>query len=169
MVKYFEIDENILILTMMNLDKLMLNNQNLTINKFNCYKIFFVSLLETNKLYDDFIIPKNILCKVALIDSSELLILESEFLQKINYYLYIEENEFFKYKININNLYQKIKIDSEKEKKNQEINKKQRKETFEHINKKCGIYNFNKALSNNNFITSNYNINNFNNKSFLEL
>jgi len=120
-VRYFEIDENILILTMMNLDKLMLKNVELTINKYNCYKIFFASLLETNKIYDDYVIPKNILCKVALIDSKELISLEAEFLQQVNYNLYIEENEFLKYKIKLINLQDKIKKELEKQKEEQEI------------------------------------------------
>ena len=92
----------------MNLDKLMLKNPNLTINKFNCYKIFFICLLETIKLYDDFVIPKSILCKVAIIDSSELLALEAEFLQKVDYSVYIEEAEFFKYKLKLKGLYEGI-------------------------------------------------------------
>lgn len=159
-VKYFQIEENILILSMMNLDKLMLSNQNFTINRFNCYKLFFLSLLATNKLYDDYVIPKSILCKVALIDSSELISLESEFLQKVNYNLFIEEAEFNKYKLKLNNLHDKIKIEIEKKKEEEEIKNKQNKfikDDLQIFKRKCSYLNYinnayNADISNNNNI-----------------
>ena len=136
---------------MMNLDKLMLNNNNITINKLNCHKIFFASLVETNKLYDDFVIPKNILCKVALIESSELISIEAEFLQKVNYNLYIEENQFLKYKLKLNNLYEKKKIELNINKEEEERKEKQKVEQMEKVFKsKCFYYNYVSADFSNN-------------------
>lgn len=89
----------------MNLDKLLLKDKNLVINKFNCYKIFFACLIETNKLYDDYVIPRDFLCKVGLIDKTELTNLEAEFLNRSGYCLYIRENEFFAYKTKLINLF----------------------------------------------------------------
>lgn len=116
---------------MMNLDKLMLKNNNFTINKSNCHRIFFLSLLETNKLYDDFVIPKSFLCKVALIDSKELISLEAEFLQRLEYDLYIEESHFASYKSKLDILQQRIQIELEAQKAEREIKEKQSKHYFE--------------------------------------
>ena len=117
-----EIDQNVLILTMMNLDKLISINQELKINKYNCYKIFFVCLIETNKLYDDFIVPRKALCNAGLINSNEFLFIESEFLEKIKYNLYNEERDFFEYKKKLSNLYEvKYKNLKKKYDKNKEI------------------------------------------------
>ena len=104
-VKYLEIDQNILILAMMNLDKFMVKTNFLIINKYNCFKIFLASLIETNKLYDDYVLPKKLLCMVGFIESKDLLNIEEEFLKNLNYNLFIEENEFLNYKIKLNNLY----------------------------------------------------------------
>ena len=136
----------------MNLDKLMLNNENLSINKLNCYKVFFASLLVTNKLYDDFVIPKSILCKVALIDSSELISLEAEFLQKVSYNIFIEEAEFFKYKLKLKSLHDKIKKEIEKQKEEKEIGEKQLKENnngLQSFKRKCCYFNYANSYSDN--------------------
>jgi hypothetical protein len=142
----------------MNLDKLMLNNENLSINKFNCYKVFFASLLVTNKLYDDFVIPKSILCKVALIDSSELISLEAEFLQKVSYNIYIEEAEFFKYKLKLQSLHDKIKKEIEKQKEEKEISEKQLKENnngLQSFKWKCCHFNYDNSDNDNEYLDNN--------------
>ncbi len=105
-MKFMEIETNILISTMMNLDKFLLKNPKLIINKYNCYKIFFLCLLETNKLLDDFNIPDKILYKIGILKTNELILLESEFLYKIEYSLFIHEKDFFNYKIKLENLFE---------------------------------------------------------------
>jgi len=88
-------------------------------------------LLETNKLYDDFVIPKNFLCKVALIDAKELISLEAEFLQRLEYNLYIEESDFLSYKSKLNSLQLRIQIELEAQKPEREFKEKQSKLYFE--------------------------------------
>jgi len=53
------------------------------------------------------------LCKAALIDAEELIGLEAEFLQRLEYDLYIEENDFLSYKCKLNSL--QMRIESELE------------------------------------------------------
>lgn len=122
-MKFMEIDGNILISAMMNLDKFLLKNPKFIINKYNCYKIFFSSLLETNKLYDDFNIPNNFLYKVGLLKGNELKSLELEFLERIDFNIFIEENNFFEYRKKLENLF-KLRIDINKKKNLKENNLK---------------------------------------------
>lgn len=111
----------------------MLKNNNFSINKSNCHKIFLAGLLETNKLYDDFVIPKSFLCKVALIDAKELIGLEAEFLQRLGYHLYVEESDFQSYKSKLDCLKQRVKIELEAREARREINEKQSKLIFENF------------------------------------
>jgi hypothetical protein len=109
---------------MMNLDKFLSKNTRLVINKYNCNKIFFLSLLETYKLYDDFLIADKFLCKVGLIKPNELINLESEFLSFMDYDLFIEDNEFFIYKNKLDNLFKlRISINYEENNKSAEDSK----------------------------------------------
>jgi hypothetical protein len=105
---------------MMNLDKFLTKNTKLIINKYNCNKIFFLSLLETNKLYDDFSIPDKYLCKVGLIKTNELINLESKFLSFMDYDLFIDDKEFFIYKNKLDNLF-KLRISINYNEKNNSL------------------------------------------------
>ena len=66
------------------------------------------------------IIPNKFLCKVGLIRTNELLNLESEFLSFVDFNLFIEDSEFFKYKNKLDNLYQ-IRIAINNEEKNKTL------------------------------------------------
>lgn len=95
---YLNIEDGILILTMMNLDKFMLANKDFKLNKNNCHKLFLACLIETLKVYSDFVTPDNVLCLLGLVDVSEMIAIEKEFLQRVDYNLFIYEKDFFSYK-----------------------------------------------------------------------
>lgn len=117
LAKFLQIESEILILTMMNIDKFFLKNRNFILNKINCYKVFLTSLLEINKLYDDFMILDEYFCKVGLINLNELSNLEKEFLISIDYCLFINEEDYLKYKNKLDTLY-KLRISILNEGKN---------------------------------------------------
>ena len=102
---FLNIDKNILILTMMNLDKFMLMNTNFILNKHNCFKLFLACLIETKKFYDDYNTSIKIFSSLGLVESKDIITIEKEFLERVNYNLFIKEEDFHKYKIKLEKLY----------------------------------------------------------------
>ena len=96
---------NLLILSMMNLDKLLANNFILTSE--NVHKVFFLCMMETQKYYDDEYFRNKDYSKVSGISTKELLELELEFLNNINFNIFIKDDEYNKYKKKLQELCQK--------------------------------------------------------------
>ena len=96
---------NLLILSMMNLDKLLANNFILTSE--NVHKVFFLCMMETQKYYDDEYFRNKDYSKVSGISTKELLELELEFLNNINFNIFIKDEEYNKYKKKLQELCQK--------------------------------------------------------------
>ena len=96
---------NLLILSMMNLDKLLANNFILTSE--NVHKVFFLCMMETQKYYDDENFKNKYYSKVSGISTKELLELELEFLNNINFNIFIDVDDYNKYKLKLHYLIQK--------------------------------------------------------------
>ena len=96
---------NLLILSMMNLDKLLANNFILTTE--NVHKVFFLCMMETQKYYDDEYFKNKDYSKVSGISTKELLELELEFLNNINFSIFIKDDDYNKYKQKLQDLCQK--------------------------------------------------------------
>ena len=96
---------NLLILSMMNLDKLLANNFILTSE--NVHKVFFLCMMETQKYYDDEYFKNKDYSKVSGISTKELLELELEFLNNINFSIFIKDDDYNKYKRKLQGLCQK--------------------------------------------------------------
>ena len=96
---------NLLILTMMNLDKLLANNFILTSE--NVHKVFFLCMMETQKYYDDEFFKNKDYSKVSGISTKELLELELEFLNNINFNIFIKDDDYIQYKQKLQALCQK--------------------------------------------------------------
>ena len=103
---------NLLVLTMMNLDKLLASDFILSYT--NVHKVFFICMMETQKYYDDINFTNKNYAKICGITTDELLELEIEFMNHIDFNLYIKEEDFLKYKNKLQKLYQSSLIISNK-------------------------------------------------------
>lgn len=90
--KYFEFDKNMLILFLMNFDKLLAKD--FIVNKKNIYKVIYICMMETHKYYDDNIFKNKDYAKFIGVNENELMDMEIEFLTIIDYDLFIKEEEF---------------------------------------------------------------------------
>ena len=103
---------NLLVLAMMNLDKLLASDFILSYT--NVHKVFFICMMETQKYYDDINFTNKNYAKICGITTNELLELEIEFMNHIDFNLYIKEEDFLKYKNKLQKLYQSSLIISNK-------------------------------------------------------
>lgn len=97
--KSLEFDEHLLILAMMYLDKLLAKGFVLT-NE-NIHKTFFVCMMEAQKFYNDGTYSNKDFAKLCGISSQELIDLEFEFLDYIEYNMNIPDEQYFIYKKNL--------------------------------------------------------------------
>jgi len=106
--KMLGFDSNLLILSMMNLDKLLTNKFILTST--NIHKIFFTCMMETQKYYDDESFTNKVYAKTCGISTKELLELELEFMNYIDFNIYIKDEDFFQYKRKLQSVYESSRI-----------------------------------------------------------
>jgi hypothetical protein len=103
---------NLLILSMMNLDKLLTKNFILTSE--NIHKAFFMCMMETQKYYEDENFKNKDYAKVCEISTEELLQLELEFMDYMEFNLHITNEDYINYKNKLQNFYkQNIIISNE--------------------------------------------------------
>ena len=102
--KMLGFDSNLMILSMMNLDKLLANN--FILNSTNVHKAFSTCMMETQKYYDDESFTNKVYAKTCGIPTEELLELELEFMNYIDFNIYIKDEEFFKYKKKLQTIYE---------------------------------------------------------------
>ena len=102
--KMLGFDSNLMILSMMNLDKLLANK--FILNSTNAHKAFFTCMMETQKYYDDESFTNKVYAKICGISMEELLELELEFMKYIEFNIYIKDEEFFKYKKKLQSIYE---------------------------------------------------------------
>ena len=95
--KKFKIDDNILVLTMMNIDKIISNN-NFLITYQNINRFFYTCLMVTQKYYGDNSYNNKLYAELVGISCEELLDMEMEYMNLVNYQLFIKDDEFKKYK-----------------------------------------------------------------------
>ena len=95
-VEQLEFEENLLILTMMNIDKILSKEFILTFS--NVKNVLFTCMIITQKYYEDENFTDKDYSKIINIDSNELIQMEIEFLSLIDFSLHISDEEFNKYK-----------------------------------------------------------------------
>ena len=106
-IELLDINEEILILSMMALDKLLAKKFFLCEN--NLHKVIFICIMETHKYYnDDFFISNNDYSKVSGIPTDELLNMELEFMNIIYFNMYINEEDYDNYCIKIKKYWKNI-------------------------------------------------------------
>ena len=94
--KYFEFDENNIILSLMNLDKLLAKD--FILSKKNYYKVIYICMMITHKFYDDNTYNNKDYAKFIGVTAEELLEMEMEFLNTVDFNLFISVEEFQNYK-----------------------------------------------------------------------
>ena len=95
--KKFKIDDDILVLTMMNIDKIISNN-NFQLTYQNINRFFYTCLMVTQKYYEDNSYNNKSYADLVGISCDELLDMEMEYMNLVDYQLFIKEDEFQKYK-----------------------------------------------------------------------
>ena len=97
-VYILDFDDNLLILSLMVLDKFLTSK--IILSESNVHKIFFTCLMETHKFFDDNTFTNKDYAKMCGVSVDELLKMEIYFLESINFNLFIKDDEFKKYKDN---------------------------------------------------------------------
>jgi hypothetical protein len=97
-VYILDFDDNLLILSLMVLDKFLTSK--IILSQSNVHKVFFICLMETHKFFDDNTFTNKDYAKMCGVSVEELLNMEIYFLECINFNLFIKDDEFKKYKDN---------------------------------------------------------------------
>ena len=103
-VEQLEFEENLLILTMMNIDKILSKEFILTFS--NVKNVLFTCMVITQKYYEDENFTDKDYSKIINIDANELIQMEIEFLSLIDFSLHISDEEFNKYKNKIKKVWE---------------------------------------------------------------
>ena len=97
-IKYYsQIENNTLICSLIYIDKLCTLNE-IVLTELNIHRILFTAILLSIKYNEDLIYKMDYYSKIAGVSLKELKKLESEFVSKINFELYINDNDFEKYR-----------------------------------------------------------------------
>ena len=94
---------DLLILSMMILDKLL--SKNFILTPVNIHKIFFLCMMETQKYYSDENYKNKDYAKIGGMTADELLELELEFMNYMDFNIFIKDEDYKKYKKNLKKLY----------------------------------------------------------------
>ena len=94
-VNYLHIDNTLLVLSMMILDKILSNKFILTEN--NVHKMIFMCFMETQKFYEDESYKNKDYANVCGVNVDELLLMEVSFMEIINFNMFIKNEDFQNY------------------------------------------------------------------------
>ena len=104
-VEKMEFNDNLLILLMMNIDKILAKDFILTDD--NVKNVLFICMVITQKYYEDENFKDKDYSKLGQLNTEELIKMEIEFLSLINFSLHISEEEFTKYKNKMKDMWKK--------------------------------------------------------------
>ena len=105
-IEKLNFNEDMLYLMMMNLDKL-LNSKKVILNEKNVENIVFTCMVITQKYYEDEIFSDKDYSKLKNIDYDDLINMQMDFLEKINYSLLINKDDLEQYKIKMKRVWKK--------------------------------------------------------------
>ena len=94
-IKKLDFNENLLFLTMMNIDKLL--EKEFILTDVNVKNVLFICMIITQKNYEDENFNDKDYAKILDVPTEELLNMELNFLEFIDFSLYISQEEFNKY------------------------------------------------------------------------
>ena len=103
--KSLGLDDHMLILSMMYLDRILAKKFILTEN--NIHKVFFICMMEVQKFYNDVVFPNKDYAKLCGISTEELLELELEFMNYLDFNMNISDDDYFAYIKKLKKYYEK--------------------------------------------------------------
>jgi hypothetical protein len=103
------LNENLLLLMTMNLDKI-LESQKIILSEKNVENILYTCMIITQKFYEDDSFSDKDYSKLKKVDIDELINMQIELLNLIDYSLLIDEADLSRYKKRMNQICQKQKI-----------------------------------------------------------
>ena len=98
-------DENLLLLTMMNIDKLL--SKEFILTEDNIKNVLFTCMIITQKNYEDVNYTNKDYAKILNVSVEDLLNMELVFLGYIDFSLYISQEDFDEYKLKIQKFWKK--------------------------------------------------------------
>ena len=105
-IEKLNFNEDMLYLMMMNLDKL-LNSKKIILNGKNVENILFTCMVITQKYYEDVIFSDKDYSKLKNIEYDDLINMQIDFLETINYSLLINKDDLEQYKIKMKRVWKK--------------------------------------------------------------
>ena len=105
-IEKMDFNENLLVLTMMNMDKILASSDFILTEK-NVKNILFSCMIITQKYYEDENFNDKDYSKLLKINVNDIIKMEVEFLSLIDFSLHITEEEFLKYKANLEGVWKK--------------------------------------------------------------
>lgn len=105
-IEKLNFNEDMLYLMMMNLDKL-LNSKKIILNDKNVENILFTCMVITQKYYEDVIFSDKDYSKLKNIEYDDLINMQIDFLETINYSLLINKDDLEQYKIKMKRVWKK--------------------------------------------------------------
>ena len=106
-IKYTYLEKSSLIVSLIYLDRICQND--ILITDYNIHRLLLISIIMSIKINEDQIFNNNYYAEVGGVSIKEFNSIESDFVNYINYYLFVTEEEFFKYKRFLENYYLTIK------------------------------------------------------------
>ena len=106
-IKYTYLEKSSLIVSLIYLDRICQNDILLT--DYNIHRLLLISIIISIKINEDKIFGNNYYAEVGGISIKEFNSIESDFVNFINYYLFVTEEEYFKYKMYLEKYYLEIK------------------------------------------------------------
>lgn len=103
--KKLEFNENMLILTIMNIDKLL--SKEFILTESNVKNVLFTSMVLTQKYYEDENFNDKDYSKIIGINTNELIKMQIEFLSLVDFSLHVTDEKFAKYKHNLEDMWRK--------------------------------------------------------------
>lgn len=95
-IKYTRIEFSTLILSMIYIDRIC--KEKVFLNEYNIHRLMFISIIMAYSYNEDRIFDNKYLCLVSGVSLKEMLALEHDFLDLIEFNLYVSNNDFEKYK-----------------------------------------------------------------------
>ena len=105
-IEKMDFNENLLVLAMMNIDKILASSEFILTEK-NVKNVLFTCMIITQKYYEDQNFNDKDYSKLIKIDVNDVIKMEVEFLSLIDFSLHIPEEEFLEYKKNIKGIWKK--------------------------------------------------------------
>ena len=106
-IKYTYVEKSSLIVSLIYLDRICQND--ILITDYNIHRLLLISIIMSIKINEDQIFNNKYYAEVGGVSIKEFNSIESDFVNYINYYLFVTEEEFFKYKRFLENYYLTIK------------------------------------------------------------